>query len=91
MRMKSQYLFVIGVAVVVVLYFVVRSLFGAVSPHPAQAKTAPAAAGPPSVQVQMIPEAERRYDVVVRGRTQATRTMVCRYFTRLYPLHSKIV
>ena len=78
MRMKSQYLFVIGVAVAVVLYFVVRSLFSAVAPHPAQAKTTAPASGPPSVQAKIIPEVERRYDVVIRGRTQATRTVVIR-------------
>jgi multidrug efflux system membrane fusion protein len=78
MRMKSQYLFVIGVAVAVALYFIVRSLFGAVAPHAAQAKTTAPAAGPPSVQVQAIPEVVRRYDVVIRGRTQATRTVIIR-------------
>ncbi|MGZ3376172.1 MAG: efflux RND transporter periplasmic adaptor subunit [Phenylobacterium sp.] len=78
MRMKSQYVFVIVIAVVVALYFIVRSLLGAVAPHPAQAKAAAAPAGPPSVQVKIIPEVERRYDVVVRGRTQATRTVVIR-------------
>src|SRR5579862_4402661 len=78
MRMKSQYLFVIGVAVVVVLYFVVRSLFGAMTPHVAQAKPTAPASGLPSVQAVLIPQAERRYDVVVRGRTQATRTVVIR-------------
>ncbi len=78
MRIKSQYLFVICVAVLVVLYFLVRSLLGAAAPHTAQAKTTSAASGPPSVQVQLIPEAERRYDVVVRGRTQATRSVVIR-------------
>jgi multidrug efflux system membrane fusion protein len=78
MRMKSQYVFVIGVAAVVLLYFIVRSLFGAVAPHPAQAKTTPPPSGPPSVQALMVPEVVRRYDVVVRGRTQATRTVVIR-------------
>jgi multidrug efflux system membrane fusion protein len=78
MRMKSQYLFVIGVAVVVVLYFVARSLLGAMTPHAAQAKTTAPASGLPSVQAVLIPQVERRYDVVVRGRTQATRTVVLR-------------
>ena len=78
MRMKSQYLFVIGVAVVVVLYFIVRSLFGAMAPHVAQAKTTAPASGLPSVQAVMVPQVQRPYDVVVRGRTQATRTVVIR-------------
>jgi len=78
MRMKSQYLFVIVVAGLVALYFIVRSLFGAAAPHQAQAKTAAPAAGPPSVQAKIVPEVVRPYDVVVRGRTQATRTVVIR-------------
>jgi len=76
MRIKSQYLFVIGVAGVVVLYFVVRSLFSAGAPNAAEAKTT--AAGPPSVQVRIVPQALRAYDVVIRGRTQATRSVVVR-------------
>ena len=75
MRMKPQYLFVVVVVGVVALYFVVRSLFGAVAPTPAHAT---AIAGPPSVQVKVVPEVVRAYDVVVRGRTQATRTVVIR-------------
>ena len=78
MRLKPQYLFVVVVVGLIALYFIVRTLFGAAAPHAAQAKTTPQAAGPPSVQVKLIPEVERRYDVVVRGRTQATRTVVIR-------------
>jgi multidrug efflux system membrane fusion protein len=55
----------------------VRSLFSAAAPHPAQAKAA-APAGPPSVQARLVPQVMRPYDVVVRGRTQATRTVVIR-------------
>ena len=78
MRLKPQYLFVIiAVIGVVALYFIVRSLFGAVAPTPAQAKTT-APSGPPSVQARLVPQAQRVYDVVVRGRTQATRTVVVR-------------
>ncbi|WP_309605194.1 efflux RND transporter periplasmic adaptor subunit [Phenylobacterium sp.] len=76
MRMKSQYVFVIAVLAVVALYFIVRSLFGLGHHEGAQAKpTAPAL---PSVQAQMVPEVVRQYDVVVRGRTQATRSVVVR-------------
>ena len=78
MRMKSQYVFVIAVAVVVALYFIVRSLLGAATPHKAEAKATPPPAGPPSVQAMIVPEVVRPYDVVVRGRTQATRTVVIR-------------
>lgn len=77
MRMKSQYLFVIVTLGVVALYFVVRSLFGAGHHSVAQARaTAPAAL--PSVQAKLVPEVQRPYDVVIRGRTQATRTVVIR-------------
>jgi multidrug efflux system membrane fusion protein len=75
--MKSQYVFVIAVFGVVALYFIVRSLFSAGTPNAAHATTA-APAGPPSVQAKLVPQVERRYDVVVRGRTQATRSVVIR-------------
>ena len=78
MRMKSQYVFVIAVIAVVALYFIIRSLFGAGHPETAQAKTTAPAAGPPSVQARMTPEVDRPYEVVVRGRTQATRSVVVR-------------
>ncbi len=77
MRMKSQYLFVIIAVGVVALYFIVRSVFSSSEPNVAHAKPA-AAAGPPSVQAKLIPEVVRQYDVVIRGRTQATRTVVVR-------------
>ena len=77
MRLKPQYLFVIAVIGLVALYFIVRSVFGAAAPHKAEAKTA-TAAGPPSVQAKIVPQVVRAYDVVVRGRTQATRTVVIR-------------
>lgn len=77
MRIKSQYLFVIAVLGVVALYFIIRSLFSAGAPSTAQAKpTAPS--GPPSVQARIVQEVQRPYDVVIRGRTQATRTVVIR-------------
>ena len=77
MRMKSQYVFVIAVVALVALYFIVRSLLG-LGHHDAADAKPNAAVGPPSVQARLIPEVERPYDVVVRGRTQATRTVVVR-------------
>lgn len=77
MRLKSQYVFVIAVAVVVTLYFVVRSLFGGHSAGEGTAK-AKTTTGPPVVQAKIVPEVQRQYDVVARGRTQATRTVVVR-------------
>src|SRR4051794_10425845 len=78
MRLKPQYLFVVVAVGVVALYFVLRSLFGAVAPTPAHAKAAAAPSGPPSVQAKLTPELIRTYDVVVRGRTQATRSVILR-------------
>lgn len=77
MRMKSQYIFVFAVVGVVALYFIIRSLFGGHGDI-ASAKTTAPAAGPPSVQAILVPEVVRQYDVMVRGRTQATRTVVVR-------------
>src|SRR3954451_3734083 len=79
MRLKPQYVFVIAVFAAVALYFIVRSLFGLGHASNAEAKpTAPAQSAPPSVQAKLVPEIQRQYDVVVRGRTQATRTVVVR-------------
>jgi multidrug efflux system membrane fusion protein len=75
MRLKSQYIFVIGVVALVLVYFVGRSLVGGgKGPNPAQAKTA-APVAMASVQVKLTPEEVREYDVVLRGRTQATRVV----------------
>jgi multidrug efflux system membrane fusion protein len=76
MRMKPQYLFVLVAVAVVALYFIVRSLFGAVEPK-AQAKTAPVSTLP-SVQAKLVPETIRQYDVVLRGRTESARSVVVR-------------
>jgi multidrug efflux system membrane fusion protein len=78
MRLKPQYLFVIAVGAVVALYFIVRSVLGLGAPATAHTTANKPAAGPPTVQAKLIPEVERRYDVVIRGRTQATRTVVLR-------------
>jgi multidrug efflux system membrane fusion protein len=76
MRLKSQHIFVIVVAALVVLYFVARGVFGGGHPaSPAQAKAIQPGNGVPSVQVKLVPETVREYDVVLRGRTQATRTV----------------
>jgi multidrug efflux system membrane fusion protein len=78
MRVKSQYLFVIVAVGVVALYFVVRGIFSSGEPSAARAKPTAPPAGPPSVQAKLVPEVERQYDLVIRGRTQATRTVVVR-------------
>jgi len=78
MRLKPQYMFVIAVMAVVVLYFLLRSVFGGHSDGAASAKPTEHPNGPPAVQVRLVPETQRQLDVVVRGRTQATRTVVVR-------------
>ena len=79
MRLKPQYLFVVVVAGLVALYFIGRSLLSLGAPATARTESqARPAAGPPSVQAKLVPEVVRAYDVVVRGRTQATRVVVVR-------------
>jgi multidrug efflux system membrane fusion protein len=80
MRMKSQYVFVIAVAAVVVLYFVIRGLFGGGEPSTAQAKAnaSKTAVEIPGVQAKVVNESTRQYEVSLRGRTQATRSVVVR-------------
>ena len=76
MRLKSQHIFVISVIGVLALYFVVRAAFGGGhAPNRAQAKPVASASAIPSVQVRLTPGETREYDVVLRGRTQATRTV----------------
>lgn len=77
MRLKPQYVFIIAVVAVVALYFIVRSLFGGHSAGKADAKPTQSSEAP-SVQAKLIPETTRQIDVVARGRTQATRTVVIR-------------
>lgn len=76
MRLKPQYIFIIVLVAVVVLSFAVRSLLGG-SAEKAQAK-APATIPIPSVQAQLTPETVRETEVVMRGRTEAARTVVVR-------------
>src|SRR5689334_21822306 len=78
MRLKPQYMFVIAVFAIVVLYFLLRSVIGGHSTGAASAGTTQRPSGPPTVQVKMVSETQRQLDVVIRGRTQATRTVVVR-------------
>jgi multidrug efflux system membrane fusion protein len=75
-RLKPQYVFILAVLAVGAFYFIVRSLFGGgEAPNSAEAK----AADPmPSVQARLTPETPREIDVVLRGRTEATRAVVVR-------------
>ncbi|MBJ7409647.1 MAG: efflux RND transporter periplasmic adaptor subunit [Phenylobacterium sp.] len=76
MRLKPQYVFIMVLVAVVVLFFVVRSLFGG-GAEKAEAK-APAANAMPSVQAKLTPETVRELEVVMRGRTEAARSVVVR-------------
>lgn len=80
MRVKPSYLFAAGILAVVAVYFVVRGLFGGGS-EAADGKSAEAGASRPSeptVQARLTPEATRQYQVVIRGRTEAARTVSVR-------------
>jgi multidrug efflux system membrane fusion protein len=81
MRWKSSYVFAAGIVAVMVLYFVVRGLFGASDREAKATETKNAAAivkTDPLVQAVMIPEQVKPYAVVMRGRTEAARTVVAR-------------
>jgi multidrug efflux system membrane fusion protein len=73
MRLKSQYVFIIGMLGALLVFFVVMRLASG-GHEKAEAKVP--AAGPPSVQVRLTPESVRQFDVVMRGRTEAARTVV---------------
>lgn len=80
MRVKSSYLFAGGIIAVVALFFIVRSIFSAGDEsQAADAKTsASAEATEPTVQAVLTPETAREYAVVIRGRTEAARSVVVR-------------
>jgi multidrug efflux system membrane fusion protein len=76
MRLKPQYVVILAIVGVILLYFGIRSIFG--GNDKAEAKAPPAAAGPPSVQVKLTPPTMREVQVIMRGRTEATRSVVVR-------------
>lgn len=76
MRLKPQYVVIVAIVAVLVVYFAIRSLFGGAA-NEAEAK-APAASALPSVQAKMSPETVRETQVVMRGRTEAARAVVVR-------------
>lgn len=77
MRLKASHLFILGGLGVLVLYFVIRAVMGAISGPPAEAAvTEPEAA--PQVQVAVIEESIEPYLVRLRGRTEAARAVVVR-------------
>lgn len=77
MRLKSQYVFIIAVAILLAVFFIVGSLFNNDSARDeAMAKAGPV--GPPAVQVRLTPETVRDIQVVLRGRTEAARSVIVR-------------
>lgn len=76
MRLKSQYVVIIAIVGVLVLYFGIRTLLG--GGETANAKAPSAQSGPPSVQAKLTPPTTRPIQVVMRGRTEAARTVVVR-------------
>ena len=76
MRLKPQYVFIIVVLGVLAVFFIGMSLLS--GGKKAQAKPTAAASGPPSVQVKLAAETLREVQVVMRGRTEAARSVVVR-------------
>ncbi|WP_293903827.1 efflux RND transporter periplasmic adaptor subunit [Phenylobacterium sp.] len=76
-RLKPQYVFILAVLGVLVVFFVVMSLATGGSKK-AEAKAKAPENGPPSVQVRLTPETVREIQLVMRGRTQATRSVSVR-------------
>jgi multidrug efflux system membrane fusion protein len=75
MRLKSQYVFILVVVGVLVLYFVGSLILRPMSRgEAAQAKTD----ATPTVQARLTPETLRQTQVVLRGRTEAARAVVVR-------------
>ena len=81
MRWKSSYVFAAGILAVIVLYFVVRGIFGAGDREAHANDTKNAAAvkqADPLVQAVLTAEQVKPYAVVMRGRTEAARAVVAR-------------
>jgi len=76
MRLKPQYVFIIAVLAVLALLFIAGSLFN--PGKKAEAKAVQGPSGPPSVQARLTPETVREVQVVMRGRTEAARSVVIR-------------
>ncbi|KRB40064.1 MAG: efflux RND transporter periplasmic adaptor subunit [Pseudomonadota bacterium] len=79
MRLKPQYLFVVVLVAVLALAFAVGTIVSRGKSGSAEAKTTEAhKAELPTVQAVMTPEVAREYDVVIRGRTEAARSVIAR-------------
>lgn len=78
MRLKPQYVFVMALLGAVVLFFLVISRFSGGDKHNGAQAKASGPPPPPSVQARLTPVVVRQYEIVARGRTQATRSVVVR-------------
>ncbi len=78
MRLKSQHIFILVVAIILIVFFALGSIFNNRGAKRESASAKPAAVGPQAVQVRMAPETSRPIEVILRGRTEAARTVVVR-------------
>ncbi|MDO9474343.1 MAG: efflux RND transporter periplasmic adaptor subunit [Caulobacter sp.] len=81
MKIKQSHLFAGAIAGAVILFFIIGGIVTSIGAS--DKKAAAAAAGPekiadPLVQVSAVPQAQRPYVVLVRGRTEANRTVIVR-------------
>jgi multidrug efflux system membrane fusion protein len=76
MRLKPQYVFIMVLVGVLIVFFAGMSLLS--GGKKAEAKPTAPSSGPPSVQVMLTPETLREVHVVLRGRTEAARSVVVR-------------
>lgn len=76
MRLKPQYLFVVILVGVLAIAFAIGTIINRGKSGSAEAKTTQPEL--PSVQVVLTPEVAREYDVAIRGRTEAARSVVTR-------------
>lgn len=75
MRLKPQHAVIVAIVAVLVVYFAIRTIFSG-GAETAEAKAT--ANATPSVQTRLTPETVRAVQVVMRGRTEAARSVVVR-------------
>ena len=78
MRLKSQHVFILVVALVLIVFFAFGSLFNNRGAKRDGAEAKPVPVGQQAVQVRLTPETSRPVEVVLRGRTEAARSVVVR-------------
>ena len=81
MRLKSSYVVALSIPVLVAVFFVIIAVTNGANGHDAAEGKAGAGtdkAAAPSVQVKVTPEVTRDLSVVIRGRTEAARSVVVR-------------